>query len=202
MIRHHALVALAALLLSCSSSGAPATPAAPAAPTTPAAPPVAKLPPAPPFAPTTDLVQRADLAALVDALAAERAVESSHIGAAGAPSAIYARWEAVQKAATAEELRALLRHQSPVVRGYVAQHLVRDQTPLASDPLRPLLSDATSVGTTQGCMIGTYTVAALVLEELCFNAKDKEGARALVQEAAASGSDEVAAQAKRCLPKP
>ena len=127
-------------------------------------------------------------------------MESSHIGAAGSPSPVWAKWDAVQRAASADELRALLRHQSPAVRGYVAQHLVRTQTPLEVEPLRPLLADASTVATTEGCMIGNTTIASLVVDELCYNAKDKETARKLLRDAADHGSV-AAEQAARCLPK-
>ncbi|GMV41875.1 MAG: hypothetical protein AMXMBFR64_35910 [Myxococcales bacterium] len=185
-------------LLACASPEAPAAPPAPAEAVPIAAP--NRLPELV-LSPTATLVKRAEVAALVDALAVEKKIESSHVGAAGAPSAIYAKWEAVEKAASSEELQALLRHERPVVRAYAARHLVRGATPLAAQSLAPLLSDLADVGSTDGCMIGETTVAAILVEDLCYNAKDKEAARALLREAVDGGPEDVARQAERCLPK-
>src|SRR5262245_44958505 len=76
--------------------------------------------------PTAALIQRPEVAALVDDLAKEKRLESSHVGAAGAPSSAYAKFVAITAKATEGELVALLEHQNAVVRGYAAQHVARE----------------------------------------------------------------------------
>lgn len=147
---------------------------------------------------------RAELARLVDALAAMPRVESSHVGVAGAPSPAWAAWEAVKKAATATELAELVTHPSPIVRGYVTQHRVRtEQLSGALDGwLAPLLADRAALGTTDGCMLAETTIAELALEELCWNASDKDGARATLSRVAEDPRwSALAERAARCLPE-
>src|SRR6185503_11328602 len=102
---------------------------------------------------TADLIKDPDLAARVDALARERQVESEHVGYAGASSASYARFAAVlEKAPGAQEL-ALLRHESPIVRAYVAND-VAQRHPRDARALLPLTRDDAVVMFMDGCIMG------------------------------------------------
>lgn len=148
----------AILLLSCSDHRAKPEDSAPAPPKAP----VSTFP----GKPTAALIQRPEIAALVDDLAKEQTLESSHIGAGGTPSAVYAKFVAIQGKATEAELAALLEHQSPIVRGYVAQHIAR-AVPARLSALLPLSTDATGLATRYGCMGGVASVAGLVREGLC-----------------------------------
>jgi hypothetical protein len=116
--------------------------------------------------PTSALVKRPNIAALVDALAAEKRVESSHVGAAGAPSDAYKKYRALVKQANADEVAALLQHESPVVRTYLAQH-VASELPDHLRALVPLASDTTQVDTLEGCIGGRDTVGDRVRTALC-----------------------------------
>lgn len=139
--------------------------------------PSAERPPAAPFPGkrTADLVGRAEVAALVDALAAEKRVESSHVGAGGTPSGVYARYAALAKAATDAELVALLEHESAVVRAYVARH-VAAHLPAGFQPLVALAKDETLVDDLSGCSGGQAAVGALVREALCESPLPEAGA--------------------------
>ncbi|MBI4957628.1 MAG: HEAT repeat domain-containing protein [Myxococcales bacterium] len=156
--------------------------------------------PLPPLrlAPTGKLVARSDLAAKVDALAAASGIESSHIGAAGAPSKVWPLWDAVLGAAKPEELVALLGHESPVVRGYVARHAVT-ALPDAAQELLPLFGDGAQVATVEGCSVGTTTLASLVLEAICYANGPSAGVSALLLRAAEMpGTPELAQRALGC----
>lgn len=152
-------------------------------------------PPAPPEAkPLRPAVQK-----LVDDLAKEKSIESSHIGFAGAPSAVWAKWDAVRKAASTDELRALLGHASLVVRGYVAQEMAGWKT-LEAAALEPILHDMTPVTNMSGCDIGDDPLGAFVLATLCYNAGDPVGAKALFKRMAADASypDSQREMARQC----
>lgn len=150
----------------------PAPPTAPAPPITaapstiPTPQPTTPAPPALLFATTAELVPDRKLAALVDDLAKEKTIESSHIGAAGAPSRVYAKFVAVRGAASTAQLEALLRHESPIVRGYVGAHIARS-VPGSVARLEPLLDDASAVDTLDGCIGGNAVVRQHLLEALC-----------------------------------
>ncbi|MFO0553436.1 MAG: hypothetical protein U0271_33950 [Polyangiaceae bacterium] len=123
-------------------------------------------PPTPGFKPTRALVTDEELVRRVDDLATYDAIESSSIGVAGSPSEAYASLEAVVAKATPADLLALAKHESPVVRGYVAGHLAHAQPELV-DQLTPLFSDATAVDTQSGCVVEKLTVASVVISALC-----------------------------------
>jgi HEAT repeat protein len=147
----------------------PAPPGVPVFP--PAPPPGPTNPPAPVPAPPLDpapTFRDPELGRRVQVLAGFLRIESSHIGAAGAPSAAFAAFDAVRQLATEEDLVALLRHPSPVVRGYVAQHVAR-AVPRALPAALALLGDTTPVGQVQGCMISEGTVGGVVSEALCWS---------------------------------
>src|SRR5262245_44205340 len=61
----------------------------------------------------------------VEALARFTRVESAAIGEGGQPSKIWAAYEAVAKQAGRDDTLNLLRHRSPVVRTYLAWHVLR-----------------------------------------------------------------------------
>lgn len=166
--------------------------------------PAASAPPDPaPVAPLMKL--RPALQARVDALMTFNAVESSHIGAAGAPSDSHAAWQAVREEATDSELSQLLGHGHPIVRGYVAQHLARtakviDQGTRAK--LELLLRDSGSVRVRDGCIGGQETVATIVLRELCWNTPDKTGSQAILRTVAGDKSyGTLSEAAARCVVK-
>ena len=102
------------------------------------------------FLPTSQLIADPALAALVEQLAPASRIESAHIGYAGSPSEVHALFTRISKAATAQQLVALLRHDSAVVRGYAAEHVVANfPTELAA--VYPLLADSTKVEAMSGC---------------------------------------------------
>ena len=127
---------------------------------------------------TRKLVARPEVATLVDALAAERSVESSAVGAAGAPSGVYAKFAALAAKATPDELAALSQHESPVVRGYVGRHLAT-RGPVRPAILAVLGGDETEVDTLDGCIGGKRTVGAIVREALCYSERPEAGAALL-----------------------
>jgi len=150
----------------------------------------------PPFAgkPTSALVQRAEVATLVDDLAKEKQIESSHIGAGGSPSQVYAKFVAITKAATEAEMVALLQHESPIVRGYVAEH-VAEKLPARLDSVVPLAEDWTGVPTLNGCMKGMDSIGEIVVQSLC-RSRDKEAGAALLSISNKGGAE--AARALEC----
>jgi hypothetical protein len=114
---------------------------------------------------TSELVQRPEIAALVDALAAEHRIESQYVGDRGKKSAVYEKFEALAAKATDDELAALLAHPSPVVRGYVAQRIA-ERVPAHVSDLAALAEDVTMVDTLGGCMLGARTIRDVVLGAL------------------------------------
>jgi len=113
--------------------------------------------PAPPEVhPTRQLVSDEEVAILVDRLASAAGVQSSHVGAAGQPSEVWATAVAVGSQATVDQRITLLNHESPVVRVYMAGTLCAEAS--ASDALRALEADLSEVGVTDGCDISQSTV--------------------------------------------
>src|SRR5438105_1175292 len=95
-------------------------------------------------APAATPVRPASLDARVAALAGFKSIDSEGVGYAGTPSEAFAAADAVTTDLPHEAALRLLRHASPVVRGYVAAHLV-EQDPDSLDDVAQLLSDATPV---------------------------------------------------------
>jgi len=122
-------------------------------------------PPPPPVGPAPTFADP-ELARRVEQLATFSRIESSHVGAAGAPSPAFAAFEAVRERATEADLVALLRHPSPVVRGYAAKHILRE-VPGALPAALALVGDATPVGVLEGCMLGDGTVGGVAADALC-----------------------------------
>ncbi len=117
------------------------------------------------FRSTAELVADPEVRPLVDRLAAAARIESEAVGAAGAPSPTFKDYETLVGRATREQLLALLFHTSPVVRGYVAMHVVDHFAPDAA-AVYPLLRDATPVERVEGCTIFGTAVSDVVVEAL------------------------------------
>lgn len=114
------------------------------------------------FLSTNRLISDPALAALVDQLAKAPRIESARIGYAGSPSDAHALFTRISQAATAQQAVALLRHDSAVVRGYLAEHVVTTN-PAELDAVYPLLADSTVVEQMSGCLIDSTTVSQVVL---------------------------------------
>jgi hypothetical protein len=117
---------------------------------------------------TAELIRRREVAALVDALAAEDTISSAAVGAAGHPSPVYKEFQAIVAKATTAELVALLAHESPVVRGYVGEHIARNVGDHVKDVVA-LTDDETSVKTIEGCSVSVQSVGEVVRAALCFS---------------------------------
>jgi HEAT repeat protein len=113
---------------------------------------------------TAQLVADPKLAALVDELATSSEIQSSAISVGGGPGPVYDVFAALSRAASPEQMLALLDHQSPVVRGYVIWYVAR--TPEKLGLLEPLLDDFTEVTLHRGCRPRPTTIADLVLDTL------------------------------------
>ena len=114
------------------------------------------------FLSSNRLISDPALAALVDQLAKAPHIESARIGYAGSPSDAHALFTRISQAATAHQAVALLRHDSAVVRGYLAEHVVTTN-PAELDAVYPLLADSTVVEQMSGCLIDSTTVSQVVL---------------------------------------
>jgi hypothetical protein len=120
----------------------------------------------PALADTAELVHAPAAAARVDALAREHQVESERIGYGGEPSSSYAVFAAVVQESSREDVIALLRHRSAVVRGYAANYVVA-QRPRDVGALRPLLADDTVVSYLDGCVSMQMAIGDRVARQLC-----------------------------------
>jgi hypothetical protein len=121
--------------------------------------------------PTNALVTTPKARTLVDRLAEQKKIASETIGAAGTPSLEYEIFAQVRRVVSPEEMVALLHHESPIVRGYAAQH-VAEKVPGAHARLAQLLDDASPVTTMSGCMIFDATVGTVALMALCYSASN------------------------------
>ncbi len=117
------------------------------------------------FLPTGQLIADPALAALLGQLAPAPCIESARIGEAGSPSAVHALFSRISSAATAQQMVALLRHGSAVVRGYAAEHVVAT-LPAELAAVYPLLADSAKVQEMSGCTISNTTVSKVVLAAL------------------------------------
>lgn len=143
--------------------------------------------------PTAALIQRPEVAALVDDLAKEKMLESSHIGAGGVPSDVYKKFAAIVAKADEGELAALLEHESAVVRGYAAKHIAY-KVGSRVNALVPLADDPTSVATLNGCIGMQNAMGSIVREALC-SSELPEAAGALIAIAEKGGQEASAALA-------
>lgn len=118
---------------------------------------------------TQNLIADPELSALIDTLASAKRIESEHIGEGGTPSQVYTVYTRLAKALTPQQAVALLRHPSPVVRGYFAMHVIEqlsESLPDALDAVYPLLADDTKVEDMSGCMIARVTVGYVTMMTL------------------------------------
>ena len=145
-----------------------------------------------------------DLAVLVATLVETGEVTSKGVGYAGEKSASYAAYEQVAAAASVDELRDLLSHESPIVRAYVGAHLGRNDAASLSQ-LAEVLTDATAIEAQYGCMGVRATVASHVANELCYVRNYVEHgpeAERLLRAAAQDPSSPAYRDATHCLSRP
>ena len=105
----------------------------------------------------------------VEELAKSPSIDSERIGVAGLPSPNFKRYERVVQLASLSDLEALMSHRYPVVRGYAAKGILQ-KDPKQAAALYPLLADAASVETVNGCNMGSDTVGYIVALALAWNA--------------------------------
>lgn len=117
------------------------------------------------FLSTPPLISDPALATLVAQLAQAPRIESARIGEGGSLSDTHALFTRITQAATPQQLVALLRHQSAVVRGYLAKHVIA-ALPSELDAVYPLLADFTEVEEMSGCIISRTTVSQVTLQAL------------------------------------
>ncbi|TVR01626.1 MAG: hypothetical protein EA398_09390 [Deltaproteobacteria bacterium] len=152
-----------------------------------------------PWETTHALVEDPALRAAVDLLATFPAIESARIGSGGDPSEAHAAFRAVVDLASPVRQLALLRHESPVVRGYLLEHVLPTQ-PVEDDLLRALLADETAVPGQIGCILGTGSIASRSVEALCRAASDAEHVPDALERAARwARPDPLQARAVVCL---
>lgn len=114
---------------------------------------------------TQNLSLPAELRALVDKLAQAPRIESARIGEAGELSKVYTVYTSLRQALTPQQAVALLHHESPVVRGYFADHVI-ESLPDQLDAVYPLLADDTAVEDMSGCIIARMSVAFVTMMAL------------------------------------
>jgi len=129
----------------------------------------------PTFLPTAALLSDPTLIALVNQLAQGTRIESAGIGVSGSLSEIYARFARLAQKLNRQQAYALLRHESPAVRGYLLWH-VMTLRPVDPDALYPLLGDAAEVDLQMGCKRSRRSIA-----DLSFEALSAEAAQPAVQ---------------------
>jgi hypothetical protein len=125
------------------------------------------------FKTTVELLESEELGELGDGLARAKCIESRQVYESGEPSEVYRRYEALVGRLTAAQAGSLLRHRSPVIRGYLAGHVVREH-PAELRGVYPLLSDPTPVTTQIGCIRATSTLVDEVLEDLWHGAERED----------------------------
>jgi HEAT repeat protein len=123
------------------------------------------------YLPTKALISDAKLARLVDVLARSQSLDSPAIGVAGEASSTYLLFDRVVHAATRQQVLALLRHESPIVRGYMARHVALTAELGGVEALYPLLGDSAPVATRVGCRASQTPVSHIVLEALSLRAE-------------------------------
>lgn len=151
-----------------------------------------------PYKSTAEIQGDDELHRLITTLAAKPVIESAYIEFDGHPSDVYAIFDRIQQRATHEQLLSLLFHESPVVRGYVALHILR-AFPDEADAVAPLLADKTQVEVLEGCRGFHDTLGGVLVFELC--AGPVKGARRqLLERAAVSpGLGDMAKRARECV---
>jgi HEAT repeat protein len=137
--------------------------------------------------------------AALDELARANTIESEAIGYAGKKSTVYAAYRRLVDAIGREDVLALLKHPSPVVRGYMADEVL-EEYPSDVDRLETLLADAAHVGTQMGCVGGGDSVSGYVAQQICFS-HNPSALEVLGRGARRSGSTSARHWAFFCLPK-
>lgn len=106
---------------------------------------------------------RPEILAIVERIAEAGSHDSERVGATGVPSEVYATYKELRELATAEEIRLLTEHASPVVRVYAFQALVERGGELF-DQLWLRRDDLARLATMHGCIMAEQQVADMVLD--------------------------------------
>lgn len=120
---------------------------------------------------------------VVESIAKENRVESSHIGEAGSPSEQYARYEVLKKIATVGQLIELTDYDNSAVRCYAFQALASKKSDKIFNILLKHLKDTSQIETQSGCigmsqLVGDYFIDVVTpnyidLEVYKLNRKEK-----------------------------
>jgi hypothetical protein len=102
----------------------------------------------------------------VKRLAGVERIEGPFIGHGPRKSEVYPLFRAVVDGRSAAQLEPLLRHSSPVVRGYVAMWIL-DRFPDEARRVAPLARDGAGVQAQFGCLGSEGPLAAFVAQRLC-----------------------------------
>ena len=145
---------------------------------------------------------------LADQLATHKRVESPRVGVGARPSSVYAIAESLLAQASREEEQSLLRHPSPVVRYYLAEHYVSAYPQRVRDVFF-LLTDNTRVAILSGDVGFHVTLASNLQRRLCDQARREDVRTALTNflfewpdrqdESSAAMSPTITGQFYRCL---
>lgn len=117
------------------------------------------------FASTSQLVSDAKLAAWLDALGARKVVDLTPAGPDGDDGRLARLLGQIEAATTPAQRLALLRHKSPVVRGYAARYWLtaaRD----ALDAALPLLDDESEISTRKDCRLQAVLMCDFVFRRV------------------------------------
>lgn len=132
---------------------------------------------------TADLVRDPTTQKKVDALAAltlhdgirpdgtmgpQWMIEAAAIGIDGGKSPAWVAFTDLARTLAPADAVALLRHESPAVRGYFARHVAHTRPSEAPELLYPLFGDATVVGDRSGCTASFTSIADLAFGELAY----------------------------------
>ena len=196
MVRPFALLVLTLVFGGCAGGRAArdagpsrAAPPAPSAPSAPSA-------PLPAFATTEALVERTEVRALTDELAAMSRFAAERVSIDGHTSEEVKVFQRLRAVATDAEMIALLGHASPVVRAYAAEHVI--ERDLEAATLDALLADRTLVETQYGCIGGARSVRLVVAQSLC-DLRGKPAAARTLTELSRRGPSDLAVMARECL---
>lgn len=110
----------------------------------------------PPASPEPAVVMSPDLRQVVARLARAQTLDDAAIGIAGTKSDTYRAYERLRQLADGDQLRALLRHDKPVVRGYAALALAESKAAIDWKALLVAhLADTALLMTFEGCIQAT-----------------------------------------------
>lgn len=137
------------------------------------------------WAPTEQLIHEPGIVRLVDDLSRRGSHTGPTVSIAGAPSGTYALFTRIVNEASPADITALLRHESPVVRAYMAEH-VAAAMPQELSAMWTVVQDETKVYSTNGCIIRFTTVGGLARHALCQS--HHTAAHALMRQIAKDGN--------------